>query len=337
MAHNKATSVQEKKMAKKSELIEKLIDPNIRQECLIMFSGGKDSTFLAHTFSAVYNNQVTAFTCDNGFEENSIWTDTKEKAAKIGIAHATYAEHSFIFKHIFKAIISEREVFTKYGSYANLICLFCCHLFWLFGVRYASKNKIPFVVHGMDPGQIRLLLGKGAKLGKNNLLNNVFISRLMKQTLTDLIAAFKNSEAYKTSGVAEAIDALLPFPDDVITVYPFSFLDYDPREMMAQIQEKYGWVPPNDRHIKYYAGSGCRLENIFKELEKLGILTDLEATNVRNMKKKYKMNSMDLFQRGLADFFNKKTVNLQYQVYDEIGIKPYLIEECKKKKLRYLA
>lgn len=323
-------------MVKKTDLINQLFDPNNRQRCLIMFSGGKDSTFLAHMFSNDFNNSVTAFTCDNGFEEETIWRDTETKAIKIGIERQKCTDYNSIFALIFQTLIMEKHVFSAYRDNSNLICLFCSHLFWLLGQRFASEHKIPFVIHGMDPGQIRLLLGPSVKINKENLVNNLIITRMMKKTLIDLLSTFKKTEAYQEERVRIMIDSLLPIPEDIITVYPFSFLEYDPKGMMRFIKDKYGWEPPNRRAMKYYAGSSCRLEGVFKELEKLDFLVDLEATNVRNMKTKYRMNKWDLFVRDLREYMKPKFVDLRNPLYDELGIKSVLVEECKQKKLRFL-
>jgi hypothetical protein len=123
-------------------------------DCLLMFSGGKDSTYLLDKFVNEYGQRVLAYTFDVPFESDSAADNAALVRSKIPATFVVDREDAGI-----KAVV--RQAFSrppreKPGRYLDekFPCMSCRTFFVIRAILYAYKHKIPYVVFCADPQQI---------------------------------------------------------------------------------------------------------------------------------------------------------------------------------------
>lgn len=129
-------------------------DPGAPYDCLFMYSGGKDSTYMLDRFVNEYGKRVLAYTFDVPFE--SVHTAENIRLARDRIA-ATYIVDSdddgirTLMRTVFNLAAP-----AKPGRYLDekLPCASCRTYFVLRAIRHAYRARIPYVVLCADPQQI---------------------------------------------------------------------------------------------------------------------------------------------------------------------------------------
>ena len=145
-------------MAEKNE-VEKyfydLLENNYNEQSLydylVLYSGGKDSTYLAHTMKQCIGGRVCLFTVDNGFENDETLKQIKNNAIKLGCDLYIYQQPPVNFLTYYNFLITEPALRT---IDSNPLCLFCNRYFMALGVEFAERLNIPIVVHGATAEQL---------------------------------------------------------------------------------------------------------------------------------------------------------------------------------------
>jgi hypothetical protein len=129
-------------------------DPDAPYDCLFMYSGGKDSTYMLDKFVNEYGKRVLAYTFDVPFESTHAADNIQLAKKRISADFVLDSDDDNIKKVM-------REVFnrpppTKPGAYLDekLPCASCRTFFVLRAVLHAFRNKIPYIAMCADPQQI---------------------------------------------------------------------------------------------------------------------------------------------------------------------------------------
>lgn len=112
-------------------------------DCLVMCSGGKDSTAALYYMKKRYRRQVLAFTFDHGFETEEAVSNVRNAVEILGVDHLYFrSDH---MKEMFTEIV-------RSGSNAVL-----CHVcsIWYMQVTFdiARRYDIPVIIAGWTRGQ----------------------------------------------------------------------------------------------------------------------------------------------------------------------------------------
>jgi N-acetyl sugar amidotransferase len=117
---------------------EKAKNTNVPYDCIVPFSGGKDSTYTLYTMVKKYNMKPLAATFNHFFLTEVIKENQEKVFKKLGVAHIMYTpDWQFITKLCAKSL--------------RLTGDFCyhCHIgAYSFPMQIAAKYKIPLVVWG---------------------------------------------------------------------------------------------------------------------------------------------------------------------------------------------
>lgn len=123
-------------------------------DCLFMYSGGKDSTYMLDKFANEYGKRVLAFTFDVPFESEHAAQNIALAREKIPATFVLDADDDNIK-------LMMREVFNrpapkKPGKYLDekLPCVSCRTFFVLRAILMAYRQKIPYIALCADPQQI---------------------------------------------------------------------------------------------------------------------------------------------------------------------------------------
>jgi hypothetical protein len=182
-------------------------------DCLIGFSGGKDSTFLLHLFSQVYGLRVLAYTVDTGFLSDVAQENVSRTLEKLAVDHVWVRPSRELYRRLYAKYLSRP---SRRGT-VYAVCARCFHITGLVALRLAVAKRIPIVVYGLSPAQLPGFLG-------------FRISKWVLAVVSLLFKWFPNPLLGVSPSKEEKADIDVPYRDlgkmpDVIL--PFKALDYD--------------------------------------------------------------------------------------------------------------
>ncbi|MER5748862.1 OzmP [Streptomyces sp. NPDC002088] len=128
-------------------------NPHGEHDCLFMYSGGKDSTYMLDKFVNEYGKRVLSYTFDVPFESAHAADNIRLARERIPATFVLDSDDDTIKKMM-------REVFNrpaaKPGKYLDekLPCVSCRSFFVIRAILYAFRHKIPYIALCADPQQI---------------------------------------------------------------------------------------------------------------------------------------------------------------------------------------
>jgi len=206
-----------------------------KYDCLLMFSGGKDSTYLLWLLTQEYKLKVLAFTSRNEFMSPTAYTNIEQVIAATGADHL-WAEGS---PTLLRKLLSESLTYSSYSGVpmVDCVCKRCSMATNLLAVRAAVDLDIPIIINGLSPYQI----------GTNQAY------RIADQDLRWAVRKLYCSPA-DLFGVKPTLEELTPFliPDwpDVLLptiLYPFNAIGYDIKEINKTILSN-GLIAEGNEH-----------------------------------------------------------------------------------------
>lgn len=115
-----------------------------KYDCLVGFSGGKDSSYIIYQLQKKYGMRVLAFTFDNGFTTEYGKNNIKNALSKLSVDYVTFS-------------LNKNTLSRQYTTCMNLthnFCAVCFHNMHYYSYHFAALNKIPLIVNGRTRGQI---------------------------------------------------------------------------------------------------------------------------------------------------------------------------------------
>jgi len=203
-------------------------------DCLVAYSGGKDSTFALHLMQSKYSLNVLALSFDNWFQSERAHENIQNVIMKSGVDSIIIRPSFRTFRKMIRVCLSENLYSKKALTRATSICITCLSMIRFICFKMAIEKSIPFVIFGLSPGQ--------APVSTSVFRTNPAITRGMQnaiyQPLYEHVGApikpyfledrhFRNKEKFPYS------------------INPLAFSDYN-EETIFQIAQNYGWKKPDD-------------------------------------------------------------------------------------------
>ncbi len=117
-------------------------------DCLVPFSGGKDSLYLLHRLKRNYGLRVLAYTCNIDLPA-AAWSNIRTALKTLDIDHLVYAPAPGFLTKLFAYLLRNQEargaVYTVSYVYAPL--------FEGSAIKLAIEKNIPLILAGYSPGQ----------------------------------------------------------------------------------------------------------------------------------------------------------------------------------------
>ena len=164
---------------------------------------------------------------------------------------------------------------------------------------------------------------------------NAIAERSTKKILKNALDGFNECKRYNEDEEFKGfIDNLSSSVNSVTTIYPYIYHQVSVEELKETLEEM-GWQPPNHVNPKEYISSGCKImSSVIGELEKIGLI----VLNEREQAKA--MVNAGLLDKSDMDFANydasKDIVNLASPIFDEIGIREFMVNKCKELNRSYI-
>lgn len=203
-------------------------------DCLVCYSGGKDSTYTLDILRNRYDMRILAYTLDNGFVSPDALGNIKHVVENLGVDHIIFKPRFDLLRQFFQA--ASQEVFYSHKSLerASTICTTCIGIVKFSALKLTLDLRIPFIGYGWSPGQ--------APVNSSVMKTNPFFMRAAQDAIRkplqerfgdEINAYFLEERHFKD---AER------FPH---TVHPLAFLEYDESKIFHRLSEL-GWKTPGD-------------------------------------------------------------------------------------------
>lgn len=211
-------------------------------DCLCLYSGGKDSTFMLYTLAETLKLRVLAVTLDNWFLSPHTFQNIKTTLRKLsGVDHVLLKPSWAMVQAFFQAGFSFAPG-TPMGDRAYLMGHACCSCFGLIGIfagQLALEKRVRHIVVGTTPGQLRQKdihdLHKRYDSASDALRN--LLLPLMREM------GSRNPEFRRRFRVG-IVDTLRIARLKMVPFY--EHVPYDEAHVLRTVEQELGWVRPRD-------------------------------------------------------------------------------------------
>lgn len=223
-----------------------------KYDCLVMCSGGKDSTSSLYYVKEKYRLNPLAFTFDHGFETEGALCNIRNAVNILGVEW-------FLFKSDYMHEMFRKIVLTDSGA---SICHLCSIWYMQLTFDLAARFEIPLIIAGWTKGQTT----SESPGSKCNCTENAPEFRTMaEETQKFLKNMLPQMPAYRN--FPASMEELLKKAEKrhrAMVISPHWFLNSDSSEYTAVIQEKLNWKHPE---LSYPAKStNCLLNFLSVEM-----------------------------------------------------------------------
>lgn len=160
-----------------------------RYDALMLYSGGKDSSYLLYKLHSEYPGlRILLTTWDNGFYSQIALETAQEVARRLDIEHIIYKPKSSVFKSLYRYTLTHVNEHGSYGTVDRFDGTLNQHL----GMKFAAELQIPLVISGVDWAQA-MVMGSQThfEVSYEELTCNFLdgLQRRAKLSLTDIFSA----------------------------------------------------------------------------------------------------------------------------------------------------
>ncbi|NTS40742.1 amino acid adenylation domain-containing protein [Flavisolibacter sp. BT320] len=195
-------------------------------DCLMLLSGGKDSTYALAQLVAM-GARVLAYTLDNGYISEAAKANIRRVVNVLGV------------DHVFGETAAMNEIFVdSLHKYSN-VCNGCFKTIYTLSTKVAFENKIPFIVTGLSRGQFfetRLTEEIFWKDDVGTIDKTILEARKSYHRVDDAVKRLLDTSIFNDDTVFEKVQ-FLDF---------YRFFDVDFEEMMNYLDKHLPWIRPTD-------------------------------------------------------------------------------------------
>ncbi len=196
-------------------------------DAVVLFSGGKDSTYLLKLAAEEYKLRVLAISIIhplvNAVAANNMEVVTK----KLGIDLLKFQVPENIYKKVMRKGIYENE---QYGLDEFFGCSICSFLHYWIPIRVAIGMDIPIILEGSDLGQTGAPMFVEGESMKQRILQGEKPYGRIHDLIKDALG-----EEYENSIYSYNQDELLGQKNYPTILSPFTILDYDYKKSLKEI------------------------------------------------------------------------------------------------------
>ena len=208
-----------------------------KYDCLLLFSGGKDSTYVLYHLIDM-GLKVLTFTFDNGYISEAAFANIKSTTASLHVENIVYQAENM------------NQVFIESINTYHDVCHGCWNALNTFGAKVAHENGINLVISGLSRGQIFEMRLEGL------FQQQIFDEEEIEQNLALFRKSFhsKNNKFSRILGADLAEDVV----EQIHFVDFFRYVDVPVSGIRRYLSEK-GWIQPKDTG---FCSSNCLINDV---------------------------------------------------------------------------
>jgi tRNA(Ile)-lysidine synthase TilS/MesJ len=216
-------------------------------ECIVAFSGGKDSSFALKTLIEDYRLRCLAVTIDNGFISDETFRNCKLVCDALGADHVVFRPQNPFMKKMY-GISAVSESMHPHAAIqrASSICNSCITLINTHMLNIALQHRAPIVAGGYIGGQ----LPKDTPILKLNLR----ASRNLRSSALQRFIGHFGEEAKLYFDIADEEKG----PAELIVINPMLGMSIGEEQIIDALQPL-GWKRPIDTGL---TSTNCRLNDL---------------------------------------------------------------------------
>jgi len=226
-------------------------------DCLVMCSGGKDSTAALYYAKRRYQLNVLAFTFDHGFETEDAMSNVRRAVEKLDVPFLTYRS---TFMHDMFARLLQTDS-------SAVICHVCAIWYMGLTLRMAERFDAPIIIAGWTKGQMT----RQPVLPQYTYSASVPEYARMGRATKEFLAGLKGDPKYGDfPGSIEEVVARAQRRHKCLVLSPHWFLPYSAEEYVAVIQKELGWQYPRLSYPAKTTNCSLNFISVYRALKKYG-------------------------------------------------------------------
>lgn len=217
-------------------------------ECVVAFSGGKDSSYTLKLLVEHYRLRCLAVTIDNSFLSNGTLANCRAVCGSLGVDHVLFTPNRGFIRQMYGTSVAHEEVHAPAAiQRASSICNSCISLINTHILQKALELGAPLVAGGYLAGQ----LPKDASL--MTLRPGVLVK--VRTPMVNRFVRFFGEEARPYFELAPANAAPAR---EIVVINPMLGLSVREEEIIADLKPL-GWKRPRDTGV---TSTNCRLNDL---------------------------------------------------------------------------
>jgi len=229
-----------------------------KHDCLVMCSGGKDSTAALYYMKKRYKLNPLAFTFDHGFEVEDAMKNVKNAVEILGVDHLCF--RSDYMKEMFSAILKENS--------KAVICHICSIWYMSLTLETAARYQIPLIIAGWTKGQYKKE-PLTAKCGRGNCASG-FVT--MAKAARDFLDGYvKTNPKYKNFPKSmEEVLSRANAKQKYAVLSPHWFLPFDPDTYTDVIKRELRWECPKSSYPQFTTNCSLNFISVYNSIRNFG-------------------------------------------------------------------
>ncbi|UZD23485.1 amino acid adenylation domain-containing protein [Algoriphagus halophytocola] len=212
----------------KSEIVALGQGRDAKYDCLMLLSGGKDSSYALAKLKELGLN-ILAFTLDNGFISDHAKQNIRNTTEKLGV------------DHIYGRTSAMNAIFRDSIERHQNVCNGCFKTVYTLSTQVALEKNIPVIVTGLSRGQFF----------ETRLTEELFIKENFDPKDIDQIILEARKSYHRTKdAVSQYLDVSMFESDEIFDKVAFldfyRFSDVSLSELIAYLESHIGWKRPQD-------------------------------------------------------------------------------------------
>jgi len=219
-----------------------------KYDCIVAFSGGKDSTYMLYLLKKHFNLRIMSHMLDHGLTSRQALKNVNNITKALNIDHVTTKPPISLIKEIFTYVLTEETPYPKTVlSMMSPLCAACQGMIFGTTMKLAIENNIPLLFIGYTPAQYPIVSFENflkvnscvylsSKIYKDDPLDLIKIAR---DPIEERIGAKINNYFFKS----QYIDNRLKVPKVLFPLH--ALFNYD-EDKIYDIISKLGWIKPKD-------------------------------------------------------------------------------------------
>ncbi|MFE9023557.1 hypothetical protein ACFYNL_33980 [Streptomyces sp. NPDC007808] len=210
-------------------------------DCVLLYSGGKDSSLALVSLARDHGLRVLAMTLDNGFLAQATTHNMRAVVDAVGADHLLFRPHRKLMSGVYRTAMTT-EMGPETIKYSTAACGSCIGLVFSVGIQIASAHRVPLLAGGWTPGQ---------------MTTSAFVPTSFLREVADRnLDPVKLADPQLGPGLDLWTGPTVNEPLGLIN--PLYATDYTEAGALEQLRE-FGWVPPKETDS---CSTNCRLNSL---------------------------------------------------------------------------